>query len=416
MKIHQLKINNFKGFSEKTFRLDPHITVFIGDNASGKTAVLDALSVALGSFFIEMGGISARSIRPDEVRTIIQQDLIPVPQLPVSIVADGEVAGQTLRWERSITHKNTTIKGASELSRIGRKMLEESRKPRTTLERDVVFPVIAYHGTGRLWTAHEKIDFKKQKEGAMMAYINCLSAKSSPKEFLSWFKTQEDSVLKFGRPLETAHLEAMKNTIMSMLPDNRWRDIRFDRKVEDLVGIFRNNEGADNPLSFSQLSDGYRVIISLAADIGYRCIQLNPHLGERAVTDTPGVVLIDELDLHLHPNWQRHVVSDLKRTFPKIQFVATTHSPSIVQSLDSHELVSLDTLIDTAPNALSIEQVGTFLMGVESNFSEDNFSEEKNSKHYFEALQNGEVLPDVSKISNPAIRAYLELTKMAHGK
>jgi predicted ATP-binding protein involved in virulence len=81
------------------------------------------------------------------------------------------------------------------------------------------------------------------------------------------------------------------------------------------------------------LSDGFKSMLAMVADIAYRCITLNPHLGEKAL-ESSGVVLIDELDVHLHPNWQQKVAKMLKATFPNIQFIVTTHSPLILHSLE----------------------------------------------------------------------------------
>ena len=88
---------------------------------------------------------------------------------------------------------------------------------------------------------------------------------------------------------------------------------------------------------FYHLSDGYRNTLAMAADIAVRAATLNPALSSLAMEETPGVVLIDEIDLHLHPKWQRQIVEDLRGAFPKIQFVATTHSPFIIQSLRAIE-------------------------------------------------------------------------------
>lgn len=90
------------------------------------------------------------------------------------------------------------------------------------------------------------------------------------------------------------------------------------------------------------MSDGYRNMIGMIADIAYRCIKLNPHLGVNALKETNGLVLIDELDLHLHPSWQKAIVKELTTSFPKIQFVATTHSPFIVQSLAKDQIINLE--------------------------------------------------------------------------
>lgn len=415
MKIDTIHIKNFKGIADEVFPLNTHFTVFIGDNAAGKTSVLDALAVSLGSFFIEMGiGINTRTIQPHEVRTINANGQAR-PQLPVSILAKGMVNEHEIEWKREIIKQKTTSKDAKSLSQLAQQMMRQSRAG-----EPVIFPIIAYHSTGRLWAEHEekKIGYQKQGEGIKMAYDNCLSAKSSSKEFLKWYKTQEDSIAKFDQPLDKAHLTAFKRTVLSLVPDERWQDMAFDRKQNELAGIFTDAQGQKHKLSYRQLSDGFRNIIGLAADIAYRCIQLNPHLAENAVVDTPGIVLIDELDLHLHPNWQRHVVADLKRAFPNIQFVATTHSPFIVQSLEADELINLDNNIETAPNDLSIDEVSTLFMGVKSEFAEKNADLEQKSTSIIQRLQANEPVDEqeINEISNPAVRAFLELTKMAHGQ
>jgi len=413
MKINSIHIKNFKGIDDKTFRLNPSFTIFIGDNATGKTSILDALAVCLGSFFIEMGiGINTRTIQDHEVRTINTNGQAR-PQLPVSITADGIVNDRQLTWKREILKQKTTSKDAKTVSQLAQSLMQQSREG-----KNVVFPVFAYHGTGRLWAEHEKVGFQKQEEGIKMAYSNCLSAKSSSKEFLEWYKTQEDSIAKFDQPADKAHLTAFKNTILSLVPDKRWQDMAFDRKQEELVGVFTDAAGQKHKLAFRQLSDGFRNIIGLAADIAYRCIQLNPHLGENAVAQTPGIVLIDELDLHLHPNWQRHVVADLKHAFPNIQFIATTHSPFIVQSLEASELNNLDNTVETAPHDLPINDVSTLFMGVKSEFSEKNADLEQKSTSILQRLKAKEPIDEqeINEISNPAVRAFLELTKMAHGQ
>lgn len=389
MKIHKISITNFKGIKCQSFRFNDKFTVLIGENATGKTTVLDALAVALGSFFIGLDEVNSRAIRSDEVR-LLAIDGQPRPQKPVAIEAFGEIDGKLIKpWKREILQKKTTNKDARSISDIARQKLKLSRQPKN--ERDnieVIFPLIAYHGTGRLWAEHENVKYQKQVEGTTKAYNNCLSAKSSSKDFLSWFKTQEDNIKKFENPLERAHLNALKHTIMSLIPDSRWEDMAFDYKIDGLVGTYTDQNGSKCTLSYSQLSDGFRNIVGIAADLAYRCIQLNPHLGEQAVSRTPGVVLIDELDLHLHPNWQKTIVHDLKSAFPKIQFIATTHSPFIVQSLEADELINLDQLqSNPAPNELPLNKVATQLMGVTNIRSDDFESRVKEAKSKLAAIK-----------------------------
>ena len=86
------------------------------------------------------------------------------------------------------------------------------------------------------------------------------------------------------------------------------------------------------------LSDGFRSILSMVADLAYRMVRLNPQLGAQAVVATPGVVLIDEIDMHLHPLWQQTVLLDMQRAFPKVQFIVTTHSPQVLSSVPAESV------------------------------------------------------------------------------
>jgi predicted ATP-binding protein involved in virulence len=115
-------------------------------------------------------------------------------------------------------------------------------------------------------------------------------------------------------------------------------DIRYNIREENLLIAFEDGTRK----IIGELSDGQKVVLGLVADLATRLAWLNPGLEGAVLTDTPGIVLIDELDLHLHPRWQRRIVGDLKRTFPKFQFIASSHSPFIIQSLQPGELVNLD--------------------------------------------------------------------------
>ena len=433
MRIDKIRIKNFKGFEDETFELPEQFTVFIGDNASGKTSVLEAISFVADSF---LSGIGMNNIWRNSLQArVITIDGQPKNQFPVLINSLGSIDDTTIELtlnanERKRAVNPEIINDAKRLkileqlsvfikaekigfSEIAKKKLEESRS-----HSGVIFPIIAYYSTVRLWKEEKKIPFEKQEEGIHVAYKNCLPVTYTATNFISWIKTQEDSIQKFQDSLEIAHLKAMKNAILSLMPDNRWQDIAFDRKREELSGIFYDSSGKTNRLSFGQLSDGFRNAVSMAADIAYRCIQLNPHFGERAVLDTPGIVLIDEIDLHLHPNWQRHFIGDLKKAFPKIQFVATTHSPFIVQSLKASELINLDAVSDVNPSDLSIEDISTHIMGVESNFGAESQKEELLSREYLTILNkenstSNEKLDMIEKkVTDPAVRAFLQMQRL----
>ena len=227
----------------------------------------------------------------------------------------------------------------------------------------VILPVISYYGTGRLWVQLSQTKVRRihtlKPDTRFAGYLDCLNPASDVKRLLRWFKTQEMSALQRGTRSTT--LESARQVILSCVPEAS--HIEFDVARDDLMIRF-----ADKSLPFSYLSDGYRNMVAMATDIAVRCATLNPHLKENSSQETPGVVLIDEVDLHLHPRWQRRVIDDLLRTFPKIQFVGTTHSPLIIQSLPASagvKLLNLDNAHAEDFANKSVEDKSEEIQGVE---------------------------------------------------
>jgi predicted ATP-binding protein involved in virulence len=118
------------------------------------------------------------------------------------------------------------------------------------------------------------------------------------------------------------------NTVLEA--ETCWRDLEYS--VSDEKSLILNHPD-DGKLKVEQLSDGIRGILAMVGDIAYRCIKLNPHLGLNAAKETSGVVMIDEIELHLHPEWQQTILSNLCKAFPKIQFIVTTHSPQVLSTI-----------------------------------------------------------------------------------
>ena len=174
------------------------------------------------------------------------------------------------------------------------------------------------------------------------------------------------------------------------------------------------------------MSDGYRNMIGMIADIAYRCIRLNPQLGADALNKTTGLVLIDEIDLHLHPTWQKKIVSELITCFPNIQFIATTHSPFIVQSLNSRQIINLEgEELLKEPKDVSLE-TNALYMGVTSSRSKSFDEKEKAAQEFFTILNEYHgTIEDRNKINDqfdeymrlysddPAFVAKLNLARIA---
>ena len=378
MLIDRLKIRNFKGFEEKEFCFLNNFTVLIGDNGSGKTSILDALAVAAGCYLIPLGGGQKiqRPIYKGEVRIEEKEKSVFDLQLPCEIEAEGKWG----IWKRSIEKLSfaNTVRYAKPVTEYAKAELE-----RAMSGNGVILPLFAYHGTGRLWAElNDKVNYTKQGS-RLEGYENCFSVKSSSKAFRNWYKTLEKNIDRKDSDDLVQRLDTFKQAILTCLED--WEDLYYDFAEDDIVCVHRDGNKT-NSIPYRMMSDGYRNMIGMIADIAYRCIKLNPQLGVYALKETEGLVLIDELDLHLHPSWQKGIVAELTECFPKIQFVATTHSPFIVQSLSRDQLINLENEeLLNEPHDVSLE-TNALYMGVKSQLSKIFDKKEKTARDFFSAL------------------------------
>ena len=389
MRIETLTIKNFKGFEEISVPLNPNFNLIIGDNGSGKSAILEALTIAMGSFFLGINGTDSRSIREADVRLRAFDDS-QEKQFPVEITASGQVNNKTINWTREQIKENgsTLSAKAKEIKKIAEQLDKQVRNG-----EPITMPVFAYYSTGRLWK--DLVERKTNKEPKQViasrfrAYKSCLQATSTFKIFMKWYKGKEISAIQ--KREEDYALKVIKNLIISNLPN--CKNLYYEFDVDKIEGIKIVQENG-KVLPFEYLSDGTRNLFAMLADIAYKCLVLNPHLRENALTESNGIVLIDELDLHLHPEWQKQIIVSLKRAFPNIQFIASTHSPFLIQEAEEGQLLKLkDNNIEVSGgDQLSIEDIAQSKQEVEN----PQWSEKKKelyvaAEEYYKALENGEI-------------------------
>ncbi len=352
MRIDRLEVKNFKKFAEQTFSLNDHFTLLVGENGSGKTSVLDALSVALGVWLVRVpDSLLANSRRPITIsekrlelvrtgdRTLFQE-----ARGDVSVRATGAILDhEGTVWEARIPAGKRTP------SYLGaKKALEIVQKAYASAQRGerALLPVIAYYGAGRAWLPHNRrVKAKARTSGPARrwaAFYDCLNERIRMADLTDWF--QGEAIAKGHQGGYRLGFDHVRWAVVHCVPgaDDIWYD--GDRKE-----IVLSTNGEAQP--FSNLSAGQRMMLSLVADIAIKAVTQNSFLVNpsalatafseptpRVLRETPGVILIDELDVHLHPRWQRRVASDLKQTFPSMQFVCTSHSPQVIGQLLPDEI------------------------------------------------------------------------------
>ncbi len=332
-------MQNFRCVEERAISF-AETTVLIGDNGTGKTCWLEAIATAIGTYLSGVGAATERELRDSDMRYgLVDQGgiLNRNVQSPTVIEAVAEISGYPLTWTRTIEiSPNEQAKSDGDgLQLSARKAGEEIR---AGIQRQL--PLLAYYGTQRLWPTDIKADDSRQPVGNRLdGYRDCLNAASTHNHMLDWIRKYTFVELQKGEPV--VQLRAIQRAVVACVEEAE--RFYYDVKYEQLILVIDGEN-----IAFDMLSDGYRNVVAMVADIAWRAVVLNPDLRELAPERAEGVVLIDEIDLHLHPRWQRRVLADLRRAFPCLQFITTTHSPFIIQSLKPGQLRNLDADVEDA--------------------------------------------------------------------
>ena len=375
MQIDHLAIENFNGFAQRKLSFNPRFNLLVGDNATGKTSVLDALAVAVGSWFLGLRGFEkSPGISPEQVRVAAHTHLDSYTfekQFPSRIACSGVVMGQHLGWARELQReggRTTTVdaKAISDAASVA--------EQRVRAGEEITLPLICAYGTERLWfekghyAGKTGRDRTRRKPSRLDGYRDCFNFTIQETALLDWIRDQTTVSLPLKQ--DTVALTVVKSAITACVEGAK--SLYYDGRYDDVV-ILLDEYG---PQLLRNLSDGQRIMLTLVGDLASRAAILNPHLENDALRDTPGVVMVDELDLHLHPKWQRRLIHDLKTTFPSLQFIATTHSPQLVGEAQPEEIRLLDgSEITMPPRSFGIDsnRVLEEVMGTRSrNDSVDN--------------------------------------------
>jgi predicted ATP-binding protein involved in virulence len=348
MFIDSLALRNFRLFEETTVGFHDRTSVIVGINGAGKSTILDAMGILLSCYVGGFDGLGARRISQSDIRHVtrkIGSTYENMPQLPVKISANGSIGSTPVSWgsvKLKDSPQSSSPSAYDEISKIAAEHQVRLREGDESLS----LPLIAYYGTGRLW---KRDPSKKRVESRLhapfrrlAAYDDCLDAHLTDTSLVAFYERMSYKHFLQGEvPPEYAAVRSALKKGLETLTGLSLEAVFVNFDTHELEITFED-AGIPVRTTASQLSDGYRVALNMFADIAYRAATLNPQLGNAALAETEGIVLIDEVDLHLHPQWQQLVLKDLADTFPRLQFVVTTHAPSVISSTSDSQLIIVD--------------------------------------------------------------------------
>lgn len=360
MKLERMHLLNFRCFEDLTIEFHDKLTVIVAENGAGKTALLDAVALGFGRYLSKLPGVKGQTTKETDLRVAKGERRAPFLRLAWEARAlDGgklvwsggrrrdAAVSMTIIKRRLAAHGNVAFtRDLKAMDDYAVRLIDDELEGRAFF-----LPVIAYYGTNR--AIREEVQRRRgfrKSFSRFDALEGALDPDSRFRSAFEWFNAMEDEERReqvARKDFDYRHpaLQAVKGAIVGMLPPGvskprtEIRPLRFvvDRLMPD---------GTSCTLRIGQLSDGYRVMLGLVMDLARRLAQANPVQGVSDIElitplGLPAIALIDEVDLHLHPNWQQRVLADLQRTFPGTQFIVTTHSPQVLTSVDAACIRSL---------------------------------------------------------------------------
>jgi len=333
MRVKRLKMTSFRGIGDLTLEFTAdEPTVLIGINGVGKSSILHSLALLLSCFITGIQGYG-----PSPWVEISEQDITNDRNKTHNEITISLDSSQEVTWSLTEVRKGGNEDASSDLTEL-QVVTQELRKLWSN-NRTENIPLAVYYPINREFLKSKSpLTNNRPQLSKINAYHKAIPAEQIDfKSFFAWFCSLED-VENESRRDDPDHrdylIEAVRQAISSLLGDNL-SDLRVRRNPLRMTMTKQGQE-----LNIHQLSDGETGLLVLAADLARRLAIANP--GITNPLQGSGVVLIDEIELHLHPAWQRKVIPALKRTFPNCQFIVTTHSPQVISEVKPEGIYILE--------------------------------------------------------------------------
>ncbi len=343
MRIIRITLTNFLGLNRE-IDFSPEFNVVIGVNGSGKTRVLNAIRFLLYDLLprFAMAPPAHRFLRKSSISV---NEISFFSDFMAAELIFESIDGVIFRYEVShsrILGSEGREKDSVNLVNFGGLTPNQGGSYFVERRNSINQPLALYYSVKRGGSEYKTIGFAKQNYNN--GYFQCLSASGNMFSGISvWWRNQVEIGVRY-------QLDAVKMAMRTIFPEILDWYISDDQLyVRKIIKTPRLNsqtgesyqEVGEFDFRFEELSHGEQTMALFGLDIARRLAQLNP-IDSNPIANGRGVVLIDEIDLHLHPKWQREVIERLRKAFPALQFICTTHSPFIIQSQHVGVLIRLD--------------------------------------------------------------------------
>ena len=325
MKLSKLQLTNFRGFQSLEVDLHPKVTLFVGINGVGKSTILDSVAISLSklvSMIVKNG--TGKQIKTTDIGVLASECLIHISSNDLEI-----------QWEATKS-KNKSIKKSGRYSEQFINLVHYFQYQISENNGNINIPLFVHFSTNRAVLDVPLRIRKKHEFNLLEAYEGSLQSGVNFRSFFEWYRNRED----LENEIKISQLADTSNKDIFLKSDPQIDAVR--RAIKGFMSDFQNLRVRRNPLrmtvdklgktlEINQLSDGEKCMLAMVGDIARRLAIANP-LRENPL-EGEGVVLIDEIELHLHPKWQREIVGKLVEVFPNCQFILSTHSPQAIGEL-----------------------------------------------------------------------------------
>ena len=319
-RFQKLTLDQFRCFEHLELPLEEDLTLLFAENGGGKTAILHALAAGLTPFQAGSPRLLKLDGQRDARKVTLNERGRREPAGPCTLAWTAKVGE-----EQAVTWSNTANPASNRKTSDHAAVLAAIEKVRLPGAR---WPLFAFYGVDRMGRSKASTKPAPTRPDRWEGYASALDPAQDDSALLTWLLEEmlADTVRRQNNEPERFLATAVMDTVAKATPGvtRAW----YDPKERSPVVRFENGEVA----TWKELSDGFHVYLSLVTDLARRAVMLNEQDGGDAPGVIEGVVLIDEIDLHLHPRWQRVMLDGLRKIFPRLQFVVTTHSPQVLSS------------------------------------------------------------------------------------